>query len=60
MNLILESEYLQIIFSLPINKTSGFSSVTYEAVKHAGPICHSLIIKLLNVYIHITLIPNSW
>src|SRR6266498_898720 len=60
MNSITESEFSQIISNLPTNKTSDPSTVIYEAVKHAGPLCHTIIVKLLNAYLQITFIPNSW
>src|SRR6266498_1653777 len=60
MNPILDSEYSNIISTLPNNKASGPSSITYKAVQHAGPLCHSFIIRLLNACIHTTLIPNHW
>src|SRR6266498_4651898 len=60
MNPVIDSEYLNIISNLPNNKASGPSSITYEAVQHAGPLCRSFIIRLLNACIHTTLIPNHW
>ena len=59
INFITESEFSQIISDLPTNKASGPSTITYESVKHIGPLCHSIIMKLLNVCLHTTFIPNS-
>jgi len=59
MNLITEEEYSQIISALPNNKASGPSTITYESVKHAGPLCRSLIITLLNACLDTTIIPHS-
>ncbi len=60
MNLITEEEYSQIISALPNNKASGPSTIIYESVKYAGPLCHSLIITLLNTCLDTTLISHSW
>ena len=60
MNPITEEEYSQITSALSNNKASGPSTITYESVKHAGPLCHSLIITLLNACLDTTLIPHSW
>src|SRR6266508_692686 len=60
MNPITEEEYSQITSALPNNKASGPFTITYELVKHAEPLCHSLIIILLNAYLNTTLIPYSW
>ena len=60
MNPITKEEYSQTISTLPNNKASGPSTITYESVKHAGPLCSSLIITLLNAYLNTTLIPHSW
>ncbi len=51
INFITESEFSQIISDLPTNKASGPSTITYEVVKHAGPFCHTIIVKLLNAYL---------
>ncbi len=48
INLITESEFSQIISSLSTNKASDLSTISYESVKHAGPLCHAIIMKLLN------------
>src|SRR6266498_842156 len=60
MNPITASEFSHIISGLPTNKASGLSTVSYELVKHVGPFCHAIIMKLLNAYLHTTFIPNSW
>src|SRR6266498_3017586 len=60
MNPITEEEYSQITSALPNNKASDPSTITYESVKHAGLLCCSLIIILLNACLNITLIPHSW
>ena len=59
MNSIIESKYSQITSALPNNKASSPSIITYKSVKHAGPLCHSLIITLLNTYLDTTLISHS-
>ena len=59
MNPITEEEYSQIISALPNNKASSPSTITYESVKHAEPLCRSLIITLLNACLDTTLIPHS-
>src|SRR6266498_2026335 len=51
MNSITKSEFSQIISSLPTNKASDPSTITYKAVKHAGSLCHTIIMKLLNAYL---------
>ena len=60
INPITEEEYSQITSALPNNKASGLSTITYKSVKHAGPLCHSWIITLLNACLDTTLIPHSW
>jgi len=60
MNTITASEFSHIISGLLTNKASGPSTVSYESVKHAGSLCHVIIMKLLNAYLHTTFIPNSW
>src|SRR6266542_1837821 len=60
MNPITEVEYSQIISALPTNKASSPSTITYESVKHAGPLYCSLIITLLNACLDTTLISHSW
>ncbi len=60
MNSITESEFSQIISGLPTNKASSPSTVSYKLVKHTGPLCHAIIIKLLNACLHTTFISNSW
>jgi len=60
MNNIAELEFSQIISNLLTNKASGPSTVSYESVKHAGPLFHVIIIKLLNACLHTTFISNSW
>ncbi len=60
MNFIAASEFSQIISGFPTNKASNPSTVSYESVKHARPLCHNVIIKLLNAYLQTTFIPNSW
>src|SRR6266542_554790 len=60
MNPIIASEFSHIISGLPTNKASGPSTISYESIKHAGPLCHVIIMKLLNTYLHTTFIPNSW
>src|SRR6266498_5962505 len=59
INPITEEEYSQITSALPNNKASGLSTITYESVKHTGPLCRSLIITLLNACLNTTLIPHS-
>ena len=60
MNTITESEFSQTISGLLTNKASDPSTITYKAVKHAGSLCHTIIMKLLNAYLQTTFIPNSW
>ncbi len=60
MNTITESEFLQIISGLLTNKANSPSTVSYKSVKYAGPLCHAIIMKLLNTCLHTTFIPNSW
>ncbi len=60
MNTITESEFSQTISGLLTNKANDSSTVSYESVKHAGSFCHTIIMKLLNAYLQITFIPNSW
>src|SRR6266540_228105 len=60
MNTITESEFSQIVSGLPTNKASGPSTVSYESVKYAKPLCHTIIMKLLNACLHTTFISNSW
>ncbi len=59
MNPITEEEYSQITSVLPNHKASGPSTITYESVKHAGPLYRSLIIILLNACLNTILIPHS-
>src|SRR6266511_1559220 len=59
MNPITESEFSQIISSLPTNKASSPSTITYKSIKHAGSLCHFIIMKLLNACLHTTFISNS-
>ena len=60
MNSITESEFSQTISNFLTNKASSPSTVTYEAVKHARPLSHTIIVKLLNACLQTTFIPNSW
>ncbi len=59
MNPITELEFAQIISDLPTNKASDPLTISYESVKHARPLYHTIIMKLLNAYLHTTFIPNS-
>src|SRR6266498_4199427 len=52
MNSITESEFSQIISGLLTNKASSLSTISYESVKHAGPLCHTIIMKLFNACLH--------
>ena len=60
MNSIIESEFSHIISNLPTNKASSPLTVTYKTVKYTEPLCHTIIVKLLNAYLQTTFIPNSW
>ena len=60
MNPITVSEFSHIISDLLTNKASGPSTISYESVKHVRPLCHAIIIKLLNTCLHITFISNIW
>ena len=59
MNPITASEFSHIISGLSTNKASDPSTVSYKSVKHAGPFCHAIIMKLLNTCLHTTFISNS-
>ncbi len=60
MNPIIASEFSHIISGLLTNKASSPSTISYESVKHAEPLCHAIIMKLLNACLHTTFIPNNW
>ena len=57
---ITQSEYYLVVRSLPNNKATGPSTISYEMIKNLSDEMHNIIISLFNQILNKGIVPDQW